>query len=64
MLFDICTSLFGIMNQYDPTVDLKVNVGRCDLYFHSPLIFMLHFEDILMYYYHILGLCDLYFISL
>ena len=41
MLFDVLTSLFGIMNQYDPTVDLKVNVGHCDLYsgtsiFQSP----------------------------
>ena len=24
---------FGIMNQYDPTFDLKINVGNCDLYF-------------------------------
>ena len=22
--------LFGVMNQYDPTVDLKVNVGNCN----------------------------------
>ena len=32
-LFDVCTSYFGSMNQYDPTFDLKVNVGHCDLYF-------------------------------
>ena len=31
--FYICTSLFGIMNQYDPTFDLKTIVGHCDLYF-------------------------------
>ena len=24
---------FGIMNQYDPRFDLKINVGHCDLYF-------------------------------
>ena len=24
---------FGIMGQYDPTFDLKINVGQCDLYF-------------------------------
>ena len=24
---------FGIMGQYDPTFDLKINVGLCDLYF-------------------------------
>ena len=26
-LFDVCTSYFGSMNQYDPTFDLKINVG-------------------------------------
>ena len=31
-LFDVCTSYFGSMNQYDPTFDLKINVGHCDLY--------------------------------
>ena len=32
-LFHVCTSYFGIMNQYDPRFDLKINVGHCDLYF-------------------------------
>ena len=32
-LFDVWTSLFGIMNQYDPTFDLNINVGHCDIYF-------------------------------
>ena len=32
-LFHVCTSYFGIMNQYDPSFDLKINVGHCDLYF-------------------------------
>ena len=32
-LFHVWTSLFGIMNPYDPTQDLKINVGHCDLYF-------------------------------
>ena len=32
-LFDVRTSYFGIMSQYDPTCDLKINVGHCDLYF-------------------------------
>ena len=32
-LFDVWTSYFGIMSQYDPTFDLKINVGHCDLYF-------------------------------
>ena len=32
-LFDVWTSYFGIMSQYDPTFDLKIKVSRCDLYF-------------------------------
>ena len=32
-LFDERTSYFGIMNQYNPRFDLKINVGHCDLYF-------------------------------
>ena len=32
-LFDIWTSYFGIMSQYDPTFDLQLNVGHYDLYF-------------------------------
>ena len=32
-LFDVWTSYFGIMSQYDPVFDLKINVGQCDLYF-------------------------------
>ena len=32
-LFHVCTSYFGIMNQYDPRFDLKIKVGHCDLYF-------------------------------
>ena len=32
-LFDVYTSYFGSTNQYDPTFDLKINVGHCDLYF-------------------------------
>ena len=31
-LFDVCTSYFGSMNQYDQTFDRKINVGHCDLY--------------------------------
>ena len=31
-LFDVWTLLFGIMSQYDPKFDLKINVGHCDLY--------------------------------
>ena len=50
------------MNQYDPTVDLKVNVGHGDLFFMVS-DFMLQLEDNFMCDYHILGLCDLYYIA-
>ena len=61
MLFDVWTSLIGIMSWYDPTVDLKANVGHWPI-FHGPVV--LYLEDNLMYDYHSLGLCDLYFIVL
>ena len=32
LISDVWTLLFGIMSQYDPTFDLKINVGHCDLY--------------------------------
>ena len=32
-LFDVWTSNFGIMSQYDMTFDLKINVSHCDIYF-------------------------------
>ena len=32
LMYDV-TSYFGIMGQYDPTYDLKINVGLSDLYF-------------------------------
>ena len=32
-LFDVWTILFGIMSQYDPKFDLKINIGHYDLYF-------------------------------
>ena len=31
-LFDVWTSNFRIMSQYDPTFDLKMNVDHCGLY--------------------------------
>ena len=30
---DVCASYCGIMNQYDPMFDLKINICHCDLYF-------------------------------
>ena len=38
LLIDVCTSYFGIMNQYDPRFDLKINVGHCKPIFHGPVI--------------------------
>ena len=32
-LFDVCTSFFWSVNQYDPMFDPKINVDHCDLYF-------------------------------
>ena len=32
-IFDVCTSFFGIMNQYDLTFNRKINLGYYDLYF-------------------------------
>ena len=32
-LFDVWTSYFGIMSQYNSAFDLKINAGHCDLYF-------------------------------
>ena len=40
-LFDVWTSLFGIMNQYDLTFDLKIIVGHCDLYFMVKWFFFI-----------------------
>ena len=31
LMYDV--SYFGIMGQYDPTFDLKINACLCDLYF-------------------------------
>ena len=36
-LFDIWTPYFGIMSQYDPVFDLKINVGHWPI-FHGPVI--------------------------
>ena len=47
-IFDLWTSYFGIMSQYNTTFDLKINVGHCD--------FALYLEDYLIYEHHTLGL--------
>ena len=50
-LFDLCTSYFGIMNQYDPRFDLKINVGHLTYILWSS-DFALYLEDYLMYEHH------------
>ena len=74
--FDVWASLFGIISQYDPKFDLKINIGHCDLYFMVEwfcLISWRHF-DVWTSYLGIMGqydpifdlkinvgLCNLYF---
>ena len=47
--------IFGIMNQYDLKHDLKINVGRRDLYFMVQRFCVIS-EDYLMYEHHPWGL--------
>ena len=47
--------IIGIMNQYDPIHDLKINVGHCDLYLWSS-DFVLYLEDYLICEHHPWGL--------
>ena len=75
-LFDISTSYFGIMSQYDLMFDLKINVGHCDLYFMVQWFCLISWRlfDIWTPYFGIMsqydpmfdlkinvGHCDLYF---
>ena len=55
-IFDICTPYFGIMSQYDPTFDLKINVGHCDLYFMVQWFCLISWRLYLIYVHHTLGL--------
>ena len=54
-LFDVWTSYFGIIGQYDQTFDLKVNVSHYDLYFMVQW-FALCLEVFLMHVHRTLGL--------
>ena len=69
-------SLFEIMNQYDPTFDLKINVGLSDLYFMVQWFCITSWKlfDVWTSYFEIIGqydptfdlkitvgLCNLYF---
>ena len=71
------TPYFRIMSQYDPTFDVKINVGNCDLYFMVQWFCLISWRlfDIWTPYFGIMskydpmfdleknvGHCDLYFI--
>ena len=75
-LFSGWTSYFGIVSQYDPTCDLQIFVGHCDLYFMVHWICPLSWRlfDVWTSYFRIMsqydttfdleinvGHCDLYF---
>ena len=77
-LFDVCTSYFGSMNQYDQMFDLKINVGHCDLYFMvqwfcfiswrlfdawTLLFWIMSQYDATFYLKINIGHCDLYFMA-
>ena len=70
------SSLFGIISQYDPKFDLKINIGHCDLYFMVQWFCVTSWRlfDVWTSYFGIkgqydptfdvkinVGLCDLYF---
>ena len=56
-------SLFGIMNQYDSTFDLKVDVGYCDLYFMVQWFYITSWRqfDVWTLYFGIMGQYDMIF---
>ena len=75
-LFDVWTSYFWIIGQYDQTVNLKVNIGHCDLYFLIQWFCVISWRlfDVWTSYFGFMGqydpmfdlkinvgLCDLYF---
>ena len=59
-LFDVWTPLFGIVNQYDPTLDSKINVGHCDLYFIVKWFWVISWRlfDVWTSYFGIMGQYD------
>ena len=75
-LLDVWISYFEIMSRYDPTFDLEINVGHCDLYFMVQwfCLISLRLFDVWTSYFRIMsqydmtfdlkiniGHCDLYF---
>ena len=74
--FDVWTSYFRIIGQYDQTFDLKVNISHCDLYFMVQWFYLISWRlfDACTSYFGIMnhydprfdlkinvGHCDLYF---
>ena len=59
-LFDVWTSYFGIMSQYDTTFDLKINVGHCDLYFMVQWFCLISWRlfDVWTFYFGIMSQYD------
>ena len=59
-LFDVWTSYFKIMGQYDTTFDLKINVGHCDLYFMVQWFYLISWRlfDIWTPYFGIMSQYD------
>ena len=78
-LFYVWTLYFGIVSRYDPTFDLKINRGHCDLYFMVQWFCLIAWRlfDVWTSYFGIMsrygptfdlkidvGHCDLYFMVL
>ena len=57
---DVWMSFFGIMSQYDPTIDLKISVGHCDLYFMVQWFCLISWRlfDVWTSYFGIMSLYD------
>ena len=62
-LFHVWTSLFGIMTQYDPKFNLKINIGHYDLYFMVQQLCVISWGlfDVWTSYFGIVGQYDLMF---
>ena len=75
-LFNVWTSYFGIISQYDMMFDLKINIGHCDIYFMVQWFCLISWRlfDVWTWYFRIMsqydttfdlkinvGHCDLYF---
>ena len=60
---EVWISYFRIMSQYDPTFDLKINVGHCDLYFMVQWFCIISWRlfDVWTSNFVIMIHCDLYF---